>query len=445
MASMIGDKRVPFPRNQAAFADLFTIACGVVLLMTAGYLWLADTDLGFNINVVMIAVSAMIFGGLGLYNPNLSRWTSYGAAIVGLNAIFYHLSIYGQACQFTLELSAIYWLGALASGGILGQVIVSRAQVNLQQRKTGADDLTAGVQPKQVRSRIPTGTIVLYIVLTFFAFVAIIPFLWMISTSFMTLGETINRTWVPGELQVCNYYEAWQTAKFNLYFFNSVIIAITTIGGLLVVSILSAYAFARIKFFGSSLLFTLLLATLMVPEIVVMIPNFLTINGQIFEIPVTQSSFPFFEFGMSGRFNWMDTLPALSVPFMGSAFSIFLLRQFFMQIPNELWEAARIDGAGHLRFLLQIVIPISRAPILTVVLLTFIGSWNSLLWPLLVTTDPEAWRPISYGLQAFSDEAGTQTHLLTAGAFITILPMVVLYFLTQKTFTEGIATTGLKG
>jgi ABC-type glycerol-3-phosphate transport system permease component len=121
-----------------------------------------------------------------------------------------------------------------------------------------------------------------------------------------------------------------------------------------------------------------------------------------------------------------------------------LLRQFFAQIPNELWDAARIDGAGHLRFLIQVVLPISKAPIMTVLIFGFIGSWNAFLWPLLVTTKPD-WRPLMVGLWSFVTEAGPETQLLMAGAVITIIPILILYFFTQRQFTEGIATTGLKG
>jgi ABC-type glycerol-3-phosphate transport system permease component len=129
---------------------------------------------------------------------------------------------------------------------------------------------------------------------------------------------------------------------------------------------------------------------------------------------------------------------------MASAFSIFLLRQFFMQIPNDLWDSAQIDGAGHLRYLLQVMVPLSKAPLMTLVLFAFIASWNALAWPILVTTTPD-WRPISYGLYAFLDEAGSQFQLQMAGAMIIMFPILVLYFFTQRTFIEGIATTGLKG
>jgi ABC-type glycerol-3-phosphate transport system permease component len=251
----------------------------------------------------------------------------------------------------------------------------------------------------------------------------------MVSTSLMSLGETINRQWLPASPQFRNYIEAWTEAKFARYFFNSVIVTGTTIAGLLTTSILAGYAFGRIKFFGRDLLFALLLSTMMIPESITMIPNFLMIRGDILPLP-------------GG--SWLNSLQALTVPFMANAFSIFLLRQFFVKIPDELWDAARMDGAGHLRFLVQIVLPISKAPILTVLIFAFIGSWNAFLWPLLVTTR-ETWRPLMVGLWTFVSEAGPETNLLMAGAVITVIPILIIYFLTQKQFTEGIATTGLKG
>lgn len=280
-----------------------------------------------------------------------------------------------------------------------------------------------------IKLRLRPERLVMYLILILGAVLAILPFYWMISTSLMTLGETIQRRWIPEAPQFLNYVEAWNEARFSRYFLNSVIVTFTTIAGLLATSILAGYAFARIRFFGREFLFTVLLSTMMIPESVTMIPNFLMIRGSIIPLP-------------GG--SWLNSLQALTVPFMANAFSIFLLRQFFAKIPDELWDAARMDGAGHLRFLITIVLPISKAPIATVTLFAFIGSWNAFLWPLLVTTK-ETWRPLMVGLWTFVTEAGPETHLLMAGAVITLIPVLLLYFLTQKQFTEGIATTGLKG
>ncbi len=286
-----------------------------------------------------------------------------------------------------------------------------------------------GEKQMQNKPPISIGRIIMYLVLILGAVLAVLPFYWMVATSFMTLGETINKVWIPKTPQFENYLEAWRQAKFAKYFLNSVIITFTTLAGLLTTSILAGYAFARIKFFGRDLIFALLLATMMIPESVTMIPSFLIIRGDVIPLP-------------GG--SWLNKLAALTVPFMANAFSIFLLRQFFITIPNELWDAARMDGASHLRFLIQVVLPISKAPVMTVMIFAFIGSWNAFLWPLLVTTK-DTWRPLMVGLWTFVSEAGPETHLLMAGAVITVIPILILYFLTQKQFTEGIATTGLKG
>lgn len=266
-----------------------------------------------------------------------------------------------------------------------------------------------------------------YFLLLVGALVSFTPFFYMASTSLMTLGETINRRLVPARPQWVNYQRAWTEADFALYFRNSVVISAIVILGVLVTCTLAGYAFAKIRFPGREIIFMVLLATLMIPSTVTFIPNFLLIRGDV--IP----------WG-----SWINKLPALTVPFLSTAFIIFLFRQFFQGIPDELWDAARIDGAGHLRFLTAVVVPMSRPVMMTAALLTFVRTWNEFLWPLLVTTTP-TWRPLGVGLYTFITEAGPQTHYLMAGAVITILPVMVVYFFTQRQFTEGIATSGLKG
>jgi ABC-type glycerol-3-phosphate transport system permease component len=262
------------------------------------------------------------------------------------------------------------------------------------------------------------------------AIVCIMPFLYMVSTSLKTVGETITRVsplpvspefW-PEAPQWGNYLEAWTRAQFGLFFRNSVITAAITVAGVMISSSLAAYAFAKIRFAGSRAVFALLLATLIIPESVYLIPNFITITN----------------------FGWYDTLAGLTVPFMASAFYIFLLRQFFNQLPNELLESARIDGAGHPRSFISIVLPLSGAPIFTVAFLAFIGSWNALQWP-LVATRTARWRPLTVGLTSFITEAGPQNQLRMAGAVIALAPVILIYFLTQKQITEALSRSGIKG
>ncbi len=267
-----------------------------------------------------------------------------------------------------------------------------------------------------------------YLFLSLGAFISLTPFVWMIATSLKTLGEAMSSRFFPTELHFENYAIAWERALFSKYFMNSVAITMITLVGGLLFTIFAAYAFARIEFPGRNLIFGLLLSTMMIPAMVSIIPNFLTVTW----------------LGRIGPIKWINNWPALTIPFMGSVFDIFLLRQFFAQVPDELYDATRIDGGGHLRFLFQIVLPLSKAPLMVITVLSFIGSWNSLAWPLLVTNTPD-WRPISVGLMNFVNEAGQEFHLTMAGAFITIIPILILYFFTQRQFTESIARSGLKG
>jgi ABC-type glycerol-3-phosphate transport system permease component len=267
-----------------------------------------------------------------------------------------------------------------------------------------------------------------YLVLILGAFFAVIPFIWMISTSLMSLPEATGVRFFPTSIRLENYANAWQEAQFAEYMINSAQITLITLAGQLTFSILAAYGFARINFPGRDLIFGILLTTMMIPAMVLIIPNFLTVTW----------------LGRMGPIPWINNWPALTVPFMGSVFSIFLLRQFFAQVPDELFDAAQIDGAGHFRFLITVVLPLAKAPIMVIIVLSFMGAWNALAWPLLVTNSPE-WRPIAVGMLNFIDEAGQEINMLMAGAVITIIPILILYFITQKQFTESIARSGLKG
>ncbi len=292
--------------------------------------------------------------------------------------------------------------------------------------------IAVGEQPARKRRRSRTFS---YIILAAGSLLAVLPFLWMVSWSLMTNIEvTVGRVW-PAQVLWGNYADAWDRANFSQFMWNSSRITAITVCGLLFFCIPAAYAFARMRFWGRNVLFALMLATLMIPDIVTLIPNFLTV---VWINRMSQSLF-----GPAGA--WMNNWPALTIPFMASAFTIFLLRQFFSQIPDELWDAARIDGAGHLLFMLRVVVPLSRPAIMTVVIFSFIGSWNALLWPLLVIQTDE-WRPVAFGLTKFVQaDAGDEFQLQMAASVIMILPILALYFFTQKQFTAGIATTGSKG
>ncbi|MBN2003840.1 MAG: carbohydrate ABC transporter permease [Anaerolineae bacterium] len=244
----------------------------------------------------------------------------------------------------------------------------------------------------------------------------------------------VEQSWNIWFMLFHNYILAWKDANFSLYMWNSVRITVITVIGTLITSVLAAYAFARMKFPGKDFIFGIYLATYMIPGAVTLIPNYLIVLklDEFFESTLHMPDF------------WIDNWAGLTIPFMINAFSVFLLRQFFAQIPDELYEASIMDGCGHLRFLSSVVLSLSKAPLMSVIMFNMIWAWNQLQWPLLVTNVPD-WRPITVGLDSFITEAAAQSQLTMAGAVITTIPILVLYFFTQKQFTEGIATTGLKG
>jgi len=253
--------------------------------------------------------------------------------------------------------------------------------------------------------------------------IMLLPFFWMVTTSFKTEIEALRMPpqWIPSSFQWSNYAKAWNAAPFGRYFFNSFFMAITTTVGEVITTILAAYAFAKMRFFGKNVLFAILLGTLMIPGQMLLLPNYVTI----------------------ARFGWLDSYEALIIPWLVSVFGIFLLRQFFRGVPDELRDAARIDGCSRIRFLFRIMVPLSRPAIFTVALFKFLGSWNSFTWVLIMTNSPNM-RTVPVGLQVFSSEIGTAYEQLMAASVLAIIPILVLFFFTQKQFIQGVARTGIK-
>ena len=274
-----------------------------------------------------------------------------------------------------------------------------------------------------------TETKIPYIILSIVAIVSIYPFFYMISTSFMTVGEATNQYLFPKKLMFENYFHVWTSSNFQRYTLNSLIISSIVVLGILCTSIPAAYSFARIDFPFKNAIFYFLIISLMIPEIIMLLPHLLIIRGEIIALP----------FGPS----WMNSLQGLTVPFMGNIFVIFLLRQYFKKIPKELWEAARMDGASHFYFLYKVVIPLSLPIIVTVSLFSFILAWNAFAWPLLILTK-EDWYPVTVSIYGYIREVGPQFNLLMAACVISILPILTLYFFTQKLFLESISNFGLK-
>jgi multiple sugar transport system permease protein len=263
-----------------------------------------------------------------------------------------------------------------------------------------------------------------HLVLLPVAFLMVVPLLWMLVTSVETLNETRHfpPIIVPSGVHVGNYTEVLRDAPFARWFLNTLLVTVAVVIGNLLFCSLAGYAFARIRFFGREVVFLLVLATLMIPFQVIMIPTFLIVR----------------------KLGLIDTLGALIVPNLASAFGIFLLRQFFRTLPIELEEAARIDGATRLGVLFKIVLPLSGPALATLAVITFLWTWNDFLWPLVTIYSPHN-MTLQLGLTTFQGAHQANTQLLMAANVMSMVPVLALFFVAQRYFIRGIATTGLKG
>ena len=251
------------------------------------------------------------------------------------------------------------------------------------------------------------------------------PYFWMVSTSLKTDRQVFVRppVWIPNPIQLSNYPEAWRWGKLGQATANTLTIATLSVIGTLLSSSLVAYGFARLRAPGRDLLFTVLLGTMMLPGVVTMLPVFI----------------------IFAKLRWVNTFRPLIVPsYFGSAFNIFLLRQFFLTIPVELEDAAIVDGASRLRIWATMFIPLSKPALATIAIFSFMFSWNNFMGPLIYLTDVNKY-PISLAMSRFLQEHGAEWTLLMAASVIATLPLVVLFFLAQRTFIQGIVTTGLTG
>ena len=265
----------------------------------------------------------------------------------------------------------------------------------------------------------------IHLILLAGSFFFLFPLVWMVTTSLKSIDKTmiLPPQWVPDPLQWGNYVEAVKYIDFLLYTKNTLFVCLASVVGTVLSSSLAAYGFSRIEWKGRDTLFLLTLSTMMIPFPVLMVPLY----------------------GVFRSLHWIGTLKPLWVPaFFGSAFNIFLLRQFFMGIPKDLTDAARIDGCSDLRIWATLILPLAKPALSVVALFQFIYNWNDFLGPVLFLTRQEDYT-LALGLQFYqSQNGGTQWHFLMAASTLTALPIFILFFFTQKTFIRGIAMSGLK-
>jgi ABC-type glycerol-3-phosphate transport system permease component len=266
-----------------------------------------------------------------------------------------------------------------------------------------------------------------YLLMSALAVIVLIPVFWMISTALKERAQIMiwPPQWIPHPVKWENFVQVFLVAPFGLFILNSLILVIWNVVGSVLSCTLVAYGFARLRFRGRELLFVVLLATLMIPGQVTMIPTFILFN----------------------LLGWYNTFLPLIVPaFFGSAFFIFLMRQYMMTIPLDLDDAARIDGCGHFQVLWRIITPLCKPPLAIVTVFTFTGVWNDLMGPLIYLQDMEKF-PVAVGLAMFQGMFLWQTDwgLLMAASFMAVIPSLVLYYLAQDHLIGGIASLGLKG
>lgn len=269
------------------------------------------------------------------------------------------------------------------------------------------------------------GRMLIHMILATAALIVAAPFLWMASTALKPMSEifVVPPQWIPRHPQWQNFSVAWHSATFGRFYTNSLIVALTITCVQLANVTMAAYVFARIAFRGRDIIFLLFLATMMIPTQVTIVPVFILLK----------------------QFNWINTYMALIVPFFGSAFGTFLMRQAFLSIPQDLVDAAKLDGAGHIRTLWSVMLPLSVPMLVTFTLLTFMWHWNDYFFPLIVTSTNDM-RTLPIGLTMFmQSEGGSAWNLLIAAALFVMAPVMILFLLAQRQFIQGVASTGMKG
>jgi len=293
--------------------------------------------------------------------------------------------------------------------------------MGLPEKGYGA--VATGNRRRKLRTRIRS--VILHLLMIVVAILVGFPFLYMISTSLKTLSEvyTVPMVVLPAKPQWSNYVKVWNMLPFARFTLNSLIYAVSITLGEFFMGLTAGYAFARLRFPKKDILFFIVLLTLMIPGHIILIPNFILLH----------------------KLGWVNTYQGLIVPQLSSAFTLFMLREHFMSLPDELFDAAKIDGAGYFRQMWQVALPLSKSIVITLLLLAFVSHWNAYLWPLVVTNS-ESMRTLPIGIQGIRAMLDVpEWQLIMAGATIVILPLVALFLIGQKQFIEGTVQGALKG
>jgi multiple sugar transport system permease protein len=264
-----------------------------------------------------------------------------------------------------------------------------------------------------------------YVLLTLFAFFFLLPLLWMVVTAFKPFEEWLNPNWIPVNPTLENFTSIFKDKSLPVtnWFVNSLVIATLFTTTILIIDSLAGYAYARLEFPGKNLLFGLMLATLVMPGIMFLIPNYLTV----------------------ARLDWIGTIQGVIAPGFSGVFGVFFMRQFFQSLPKELEEAAYIDGAGVWRTFVSVILPLSKGPIITLGIITFLTSWNDFLWPLLILGGDRKALTLPVGLATLQGQYTFDYGKLMAGALVLTVPVLILYAIFQRYIIRSISMTGIKG
>ena len=275
-----------------------------------------------------------------------------------------------------------------------------------------------------IKKRQKRSALLAYIILAVGAVFMIIPFLWMVLTSFKTYRETVKLPiqWFPAEWNFDNYVEVLKQLDFLRYYRKTILVTVTTLVAMTLIASLAAYAFARMEFPGKNVIFALLLVVYMVPPQMTMIPKYMMIT----------------------KLGWVDTLAGIVVPNIFSVYTMFMLRQFFVSVPKELDEAAKLDGCSFFGIFWRVDLPLIRNGLIAITVLNLLWSWNDLLWP-LIATSTDKMRVLSVAIATLNNSDGSQYQLLMAAGVLAVLPMLVIYAICQEYFMDGIMSSGVKG
>lgn len=264
-----------------------------------------------------------------------------------------------------------------------------------------------------------------YLLMTLFALFFLLPLLWMVSTAFKPFEEWLSVSWIPVNPTFENFTSIFNDKSLPVlnWFFNSLLIAVLFTAAILIIDSLAGYAYARLEFPGKNLLFGLMLATLVMPGIMFLIPNYLTVS----------------------KFGWIGTIQGVIAPGLSGVFGVFFMRQFFQSLPRELEEAAYIDGASIWHTFVSVILPLSKGPIITLGIITFLTSWNDFLWALLILGGDREALTLPVGLATLQGQYTFDYGKLMAGALVLTLPVLLLYAIFQRYIIRSISMTGIKG